>query len=319
MRLFKRLSGLLLLTCLLCTTAVPARAAQPEDAGYTIRVFAGAQGQIDGKEEMVSYTLGYKSDFNFNWLTRISLKDADSKYYVKGIRVSGNDNAEAVSQAAFQVTKDQDYVVAYGIKGEVVEYRVRYVDTNGNELLPERVFRGNVGDKPVVPYEPIDGYRPQAYNLGKTLSSNAAENLFTFVYTRVRTTGGGNTTTTETETTTVTNTTVVGGGTAPAPAAGAGGGAADAGGADAGADGTAVPDGGVPAAEEPQEYVDLDDTDVPLAGFEDGEKGGSEYAVALSRVANPFQIMVLLTAAIVIGAAVFIVWMRKKRNKNIEE
>ena len=106
----------------------------------------------------------------------------NSRYYVKGIRQSGRDNS-TVDTSAFRVESDRDYVVAYGIRGDMTSYTVNYQDASGNTLAPSRTYYGNVGDKPVIAFLYIEGYQPQAYNLTKTLSANAAENVFTFVYT----------------------------------------------------------------------------------------------------------------------------------------
>ena len=59
--------------------------------------------------------------------------DKDSKYYVQGIRISGRDNNAAVENSSFEVTGDQEYVVAYGIKGDQVAYTINYQDANGNK------------------------------------------------------------------------------------------------------------------------------------------------------------------------------------------
>ncbi len=114
-----------------------------------------------------------------------------SQYYVKGIRLSGRDN-NTVDSSAFRVEGDRDYVVAYGIRGDMVSYVVNYEDEAGNALAPSRNYYGNVGDKPVVAFLYVEGYEPMAYNLTKTLVSNEAENVFTFVYRRVVGSGGGN-------------------------------------------------------------------------------------------------------------------------------
>ena len=101
---------------------------------------------------------------------------------MQGIRISGRDNNAAVENSSFEVTGDQEYVVAYGIKGDQVAYTINYQDANGNKLADSQTFYGNVGDKPVVAYTYIDGYTPEYRNLTKTLSANAAENVFTFNY-----------------------------------------------------------------------------------------------------------------------------------------
>ncbi len=87
-----------------------------------------------------------------------------------------------LKNSSFEVTGDQEYVVAYGIKGNQVAYTINYQDANGNKLADSQTFYGNVGDKPVVAYTYIDGYTPEYRNLTKTLSANAAENVFTFQY-----------------------------------------------------------------------------------------------------------------------------------------
>ena len=64
-----------------------------------------------------------------------------NRYYVKGIRLSGRDN-NTVSSPAITLTaqnqRDMDYVVAYGIRGEMTSYYVRYEDAAGRGLLWHR-------------------------------------------------------------------------------------------------------------------------------------------------------------------------------------
>ena len=105
----------------------------------------------------------------------------DSKYYVKGVRQSGRDN-NSVASSSFRVTGDADYVVAYGVKGNMVGYTVNYQDENGRTLAESRKYYGNIGDKPVAAHIYIENYEPQALALTRTLSSNETENVFTFVY-----------------------------------------------------------------------------------------------------------------------------------------
>lgn len=123
----------------------------------------------------------------------VALEDG-SRYYVKGIRQGGRDNS-TVDVPAFRVEGDQDYVVAYGIRGDMTAYVVHYQDAAGNTLAQSRTYYGNIGDKPVIAFLYIEGYQPQAYNLTKTLSANEAENVFTFVYRPIEDnrneTGGG--------------------------------------------------------------------------------------------------------------------------------
>ena len=180
MKNMKRLFGVLLVLSLLL--ALPVFAYAEGEYTYTVRIYAGAQGTIGGSS-VVTYTgLHYGDRVGFD-VSSVVLPE-NSKYYVKGIRESGKDN-NTVSSPSIYVTQDVDYVVAYGIKGSSVAYTVSYQDAQGNDLLPSATFYGNVGDKPVVAYQYIDGYQPQAYNLGRTLSENAADNVFTFIYTPI--------------------------------------------------------------------------------------------------------------------------------------
>ena len=117
---------------------------------------------------------------------QVELTDG-SRYYVQGLRLSGRDNDSASTQAAVTVGGDADYVVAYGIQGEMVAYTVNYLDEEGNTLLPSQTYYGNIGDKPVVAYQYVEGYMPQALSLTKTLSANEAENVFDFTYREVTT------------------------------------------------------------------------------------------------------------------------------------
>lgn len=252
--------------------------------------------------------------------------EEDSKYYVKGIRLSGRDN-DTVETSSFEVKGDQEYVVAYGIRGDMTSYVVHYQDTSGNTLAESRTYYGNIGDRPMIAFLYLEGYEPQAYNLTKTLSANTAENVFTFTYSRVSSGGGGG------------GTAAAGGGgaaggTAAAPAepeagpagtgtpgggaaAGAGAGVVPGGaaGGDAGAAG-AVPDAGVqvpdeevPQNEGPQELQELDDEEVPLAsGAENGVTGARHIAGAVA-----------IAGIGAVALLAILVLLLKKRKKATEE
>ena len=180
---------------------------------YTVSFFSGNPGSFTnlssfqvrkavGNEQEVSIShlghkvvisgLEYGDTVSCNAQDSISL-DADSKYYVKGIRLSGRDN-NTVASSAFTVVEDQDYVIAYGIPGEMTEYTVEYVDEAGNTLAPSRIYSGNVGDEPVIAYLYIDGYTPASYNQTSKLVSDSNSNIFRFVYSRGQsiTDNGGN-------------------------------------------------------------------------------------------------------------------------------
>ena len=148
--------------------------------GYTYKVTlsAGNKGTINGQAKVERDSVVAGSTVTFN------LKDVqvtDDKYYIKGIRLSGRDNEEALASPVFNnVTGDADYVVAYGIKKDMIAYTVNYQDASGKALVESQTFYGNVGDKPIVAYQYIENYIPDALALTKTLSNNVSENVFTF-------------------------------------------------------------------------------------------------------------------------------------------
>lgn len=193
--------GLLIMALLLCMTVQTAFAAEggnEKEYTYTVTLFAGNQGTFNGTGGV--HVIGGSAQISGGDAIRITglragdvvvldatagmvdLKNGD-KYYIKGVRESGRDN-NTVADSAFTVTKDAEYVVAYGIQGDMVSYTVNYQDGGGNELAPSRTYYGAVGDKPVIAYQYIEGYRPDAYNLTKTLGKNEADNVFTFTYTQ---------------------------------------------------------------------------------------------------------------------------------------
>ena len=260
----------------------------------------------------------------------------DEKYYVKGIRLSGRDNAEALAAPAFNVDGDADYVVAYGIKGNQVAYTVQYQDEDGNTLAESQTFYGNVGDKPVVAYRYIENFIPQALALTKTLSENEADNVFTFTYAPGETNRVVETTTTITtvvpgntvyNTVTVPAGTVAGGTTTGGTNAAGGnangtttggtnvtggnanetttpGGTTDAnGGQDADQDNT------VENTDEqtPQGLVDLDDEDTPTGNIDAGK---SESVKTMN-----FSIAIIVAAAAAIVALLVALKRRSKETK----
>ena len=265
-RLVKGLLSVMMLTALVAQPVFAAET-EPSDAApytYSVTLSAGNQGNFGGTDivEVTGVGAGALSvDFS---AYRDQLQIEDEKYYAKGIRLSGRDNSDASyspTWATGAVTEDTDYVVAYGMTGDMVAYTVQYLDEEGNELLPAETYYGSVGDKPVVAFQYIEGYLPQAYNLTKTLSANEADNIFPFVYTpsyeTITVTEVGE------DNVTVITTTVTGTGTAGAGEAGAG----------AAGDDAAAGDGTTEIEEDnvPQGTVDLDEDEVPLANMDDDD------------------------------------------------
>lgn len=143
--------------------------------GYTYKVTlsAGNKGTINGQAKVEQDSLFAGSTVTFN-LKNVQV--TDDKYYVKGIRLSGRDNEETLASPVLDnVTGDADYVVAYGIKKDMVAYTVNYQDASGKALAESQTFYGNVGDKPIVAYQYIENYIPDALALTKTLSNNVSD------------------------------------------------------------------------------------------------------------------------------------------------
>ena len=312
----KMLISLLSVSVIAAAPATTALATQPGNAyTYKVTLSAGNKGSISGQEKIEVQDLNAGDDVSFD-LSQIQV--TDEKYYVKGIRLSGRDNAEALAAPAFNVDGDADYVVAYGIKGNQVAYTVQYQDEDGNTLAESQTFYGNVGDKPVVAYRYIENFVPQALALTKTLSENEADNVFTFTYAPGETNRVVETTTTITtvvpgntvyNTVTVPAGTVAGGTTTGGTNVTGGnandtttpGGTTDAnGGRDADQDDT------VENTDEqtPQELVDLDDEDTPTGNI-DAEK--SESVKTMN-----FSIAIIVAAA---AAIVALLVALKRRNK----
>lgn len=327
MRRWKKALASLLGGCLMLgMVSTGVSAAQAGSYTYTITLSAGNMGTISGQEKTVYTGAVYGESWASFDLSQVQV--TDERYYVKGVRLSGRDNADALAAPAFRVTGDADYVVAYGVRGDQVAYTVQYQDEDGETLAASQTFYGNVGDKPVVAYRYVDGYIPQSLALTKTLSANEAENIFTFVYTQ----GDPDTIVrTETETTVVTGEpsviTVVAGAPAAAgtaaggTAAGAAGGTGTGGAADAG-DGAAageVADGGTETVEEEpvpegtQDIVDLDEEETPLGDLEIEDNTGAN-AEGLSMVGS-----VAVAAAAGVILICLIVYLMKKRRSGSDE
>lgn len=312
---------LALLMCLGLGAATAVYGAEGTDSGtytYRVTIYAGQQGTFQtGKV--------WKKDLKAGESISISLEDLgftlkDDKYYVRGFRVTGHDNDETTGIQRLQIDNidtDVAYELAYGIRGAMVEYTVNYVDADGKELRASDTYHGMPGDKPVVSYRYVEGYTPNAYNQGKTLVENAEENVFTFVYTKDPTPAPAAPTTPaqgqngNTNGNANGNGNVNGNGNANvnAGAGNAAGNGAMAPGTTGNPAGTAVPEGegltnigdnDTPLADGPQQYVDLDDEETPLAAGQFGKK----------------SMPVLIGSIVVLLAGIFLIILAIRRRKN---
>lgn len=320
---WKKIFAALLTACtVIGLSAVDAAAAESDAYTYTVTLSAGNMGTVEGQEKITLSGLTAADTVSFN-LSGVQV--TDEKYYVKGIRLSGRDNEDALGSTAFRVTGDADYVVAYGVRGDMVAYTVNYQDADGNELAPSDTFYGNVGDKPVVAYHYIEGYVPQALALTGTLSENEADNVFTFVYTpgesgevQAPPEGPATVTTVVTEVVaadagTTAGTTGAGaaaGGAGTGAGAGAGGDAAPAGDAAAGddADTADIAEEDVPQGA-PEDIIDLDEDETPLGNIDAEDDAADSDAAKGLPLAGSIAVGVVAVAAL---AALIIVLFRKR-------
>lgn len=305
------LLALVLSTMVLCQVAPEQAYAKNSEYKYTVRVYAGDQGSFNGKDSIVltkSAKPGDRVTFNQG---SIKLKDG-SKYYIKGVKLSGRDNDTSTSNPSFKVKGDTDLVVSYGVLGDNVPYTVKYVDANGNDLSPSETFYGNVGDSPVIAYRYIEGYTPRAYNLTGKLDSDPSKNVYTFTY-DANNAGGGNAAENPGE---APQAAVI-----PVPGAGeeGAGGEGDAGaaGVDAGdAAGAVVPEEAIPddanPLANPDEVQDIRDEENPLA-FLNGLIG-DDASFLMDQAALWFA-SGLIAAALLAFLIVFIVRRRNKKKE----
>ena len=182
----KRLIALtMLLSILMVLSSVSSVFAEKGDPySYTITIYSGNHGHFKGGGTVKTITVKQGAEVNLNkYKVVINNNKEDSQYYIRGFRETGHDNDEKMAIPVIKpVDEDASYEVAYGMKGGMVKYTVMYVDEHGDELVDSNEYYGMVGDKPVVSYHYINGYRPNAYNLTKTLGSDESKNVFAFSY-----------------------------------------------------------------------------------------------------------------------------------------
>ncbi len=147
---------------------------------YKVTVSGGLYGTVNGQPEVTS-TYHYGDLFNFyDYQVAIdSSKDPDGKYYFKGFHISGHESTFMNGEA---ITKDIVLVASYGVKGEMVDYTVHYLNPDGTRLLEDDTLSGKLGEEQNVPARHISGYIPNTYNYVFMLNGPRE---VTFFYTRV--------------------------------------------------------------------------------------------------------------------------------------
>ena len=189
----------LLLIVALCLASITVTAFA--ETQYQVRLFAGdpTVATLNGSQNQ---TIGYNGEATFR-IGGTALNINDSKYYAKGIREAGKDAFSIGSYIAGEtisvpVTRDQDYVVVYGMKKAQVAYTVNCVD-GSNRVLRQITYYGDAGDRPLVILPYIDGFNPPGAHgrVSHALDADSAKNVFVAEYSKVTTaTSSGTSTTT---------------------------------------------------------------------------------------------------------------------------
>lgn len=159
MKKFRSVLVLILILSLVMGLGVTASA-----AGYKVTVLGGTYG--------VDYPAVTLTEFNPNDFPQQRNVD---KYYFKGYHVSGQENNYP---GAFTVTQDIILVATWGIQGEMVNYTVRYLLAGTTtEVFPSETRSGNAGDKPIVSARHLDNYLPNTYNYTFTLQKGVTREI----------------------------------------------------------------------------------------------------------------------------------------------
>lgn len=160
-----------LVTCamalLLMGISIPS-AAHAEEGVYNIEFKAGAEGTINGQSS-VSVEVPYEGTLSLNNIDAIP--NNSDEYYFTGWN----------KEIEYSVTKKATYVAQYAKMISKTTYRVRYLDTYGNELATQKVVPASVGGNVTVDALTIEGYIVDAIAKTTTIAAEGTE--IDFVYT----------------------------------------------------------------------------------------------------------------------------------------
>lgn len=319
------LLGVVLTLLLALCMGLPAAAfAAPADSDttYTIRLYGGNRGTVNG-QDMVEWTGVHYGDTVD--LGQASIAVTDGKYYAKGARPAGLDNVKDVVYVAdvdangklsgtVTVTEDADYVIAYGVLADRVEYTVRYVDTAGNELAASQKFMGDIGDTPATAAPYFENYVPNAYTATLALTGDPDQNVITFTYARLATgytteqNGDG---TIDVVTPTGDRVALTPSPATSLPAAAVTAGTAESAQSVVAPDGTEImTDNGTPLSA-PIESLTITDDETPLSSADD-----IAQANAASSAWNNWVSIALIAGAVVLLVVAFVLWRRNRRKED---
>lgn len=317
------LFGVVLTLLLALCMGLPAAAfAAPDDTTYTIRLYGGNRGTVNG-QDMVEWTGVHYGDTVD--LGQANITVTDGKYYAKGARPAGLDNVKDVVYVAdvdangklsgtVTVTEDADYVIAYGVLADRVEYTVRYVDAVGNELAASQKFMGDIGDTPATAAPYFENYVPNAYTATLALTGDPDQNVITFTYARLATgytteqNGDG---TIDVVTPTGDRVALTPSPATSLPAAAVTAGTAESAQSVVAPDGTEImTDNGTPLSA-PIESLTITDDETPLSSADD-----IAQANAASSAWNNWVSIALIAGAVVLLVVAFVLWRRNRRRED---
>ena len=152
---------------LLMGISIPS-AAHAEEGVYNIEFKAGAEGTINGQSS-VSVEVPYEGTLSLNNIEAIP--NNSDEYYFTGWN----------KEIEYSVTKKATYVAQYAKMISKTTYRVRYLDTYGNELATQKVVPASVGGNVTVDALTIEGYIVDAIAKTTTIAAEGTE--IDFVYT----------------------------------------------------------------------------------------------------------------------------------------
>ena len=208
MKTLKKLLPLLLLLSLALSLCAGMSAFA--DYTYTVRVYPGVNAVMAGGTPFIEGGHSYNDSFSFD-ISKVSLTaDGAKKYYIMGLRESGKDNSDVGKSYLYpisgsgsvntaNVTKDIDYVVAYGIEGNQVSLTLSCVNGNTGAVFTTETYYGNPGEVVLIKAPYVDGYNPERTFVRATLGTTTTGTVRYFPVTTTTTiietggtTAGGN-------------------------------------------------------------------------------------------------------------------------------
>lgn len=313
-RTCKRLGAIILTAVMTAVFMIPAAPAKAAEKEYDVIFRAGSQGTIGGQKSV---------EISVPYGTTLSQYDPEIEAIINSVATNDNyifTGFESHGKNLNEVTVDNKTILVakYTRAVDALEYKINFIDTEGNAVATATAGMANRGDSVLVYARDIDGYTTETQTQEVTITEDGQE--INVVYqandpgtiteieeiTQVRpgTTTPAEGTGTAAGTTTGTAAGTAAGGTTAGGTGGAA--AADEGGA---ADGgtTTIEEDETPLAEEPatdgsEETVEIDEEETPLANKTTEEDGSSDWVLG---------IVIAAIALLVVAEIIIIVKKRK--------